>query len=249
MRRLIAFLVLTPLAFPALGHHSDAGLDMDLTVPLEGTVVEFRWRNPHVYITINAIDESGSETEWNLQAGAIALMSRMGWSRDSIDGWRAHKRWSASCSRWSALRVSHVGDKRETALRYQHRLMLHTGEPDQAIAEPVQAATSLEGIWRVDSTNLVRYPGGSEGYFNARLELTEKARMRNRITTKNQLRTLWQAASVWGTLYHGARYHLSRSKSVSMKSKHRFHPKWRARLSTNGLIWTDAAIRWTGRGQ
>jgi hypothetical protein len=176
MRRLIAFLVLTPLALPALGHHSDAGLDMDLTVPLEGTVVEFRWRNPHVYITINAIDESGSETEWNLQAGAIALMSRMGWSSDSIE---VGERISVGVHPARDGRpygfLTSVTKANGTEIPTSFDAT--TGEPDQAITEPVQAATSLEGMWRVDSTNLVRYPGGSEGYFNARLQLTEKARI------------------------------------------------------------------------
>ncbi|MGI9258511.1 MAG: DUF6152 family protein [Gammaproteobacteria bacterium] len=176
MKPFIALLVLTPLALPALGHHSDAGLDMDSTVPLEGTVVEYRWRNPHVYITINASDESGSDTEWNLQAGPIALMSRMGWSRDSI-----------TVGERISVGVHPARDGRPygflTSVRKEDGTEIPTsfdaitGEPDQPIAEPLEAATSLEGIWRVDSTNLVSYPGGSEGYFNARLELTEKARI------------------------------------------------------------------------
>ena len=39
----------------------------------------------------------------------------------------------------------------------------------------IQSSTSLNGIWKVDSSKLQRYPGGSEGYFNANLNLTEKA--------------------------------------------------------------------------
>lgn len=50
-----------------------------------------------------------------------------------------------------------------------------TGEPVQTSAELVRAATSLDGIWKIDSSNMERYAGGSEGYFKANLELTEKA--------------------------------------------------------------------------
>ena len=47
MFRHLAFLGATCLAaFPALSHHSDAGMDMDSTVALEGTITEFRFRNP-----------------------------------------------------------------------------------------------------------------------------------------------------------------------------------------------------------
>ena len=81
MRRFFWLPLLIVFASPVSGHHSDAGLDINSVVSLEGTVVEYRWRNPHVYITIDTSDESGSDIEWDLQAGAIALMSRMGWTR------------------------------------------------------------------------------------------------------------------------------------------------------------------------
>ncbi|GAG81390.1 unnamed protein product, partial [marine sediment metagenome] len=51
-----------------------------------------------------------------------------------------------------------------------------TGEPEQAGADSGQVTTTLDGVWKVDSTHLERYPGGSEGYMNAKLQLTEKAR-------------------------------------------------------------------------
>jgi hypothetical protein len=52
-----------------------------------------------------------------------------------------------------------------------------TGEAKGKAPPTIQAATSLNGIWKVDSTTVERYAGGSEGYYNARLELTEKARV------------------------------------------------------------------------
>ena len=176
MKRFFGLLAFVPFAAPTLAHHSDAGLDMTAVVALEGTVIEYRWRNPHVYITINAADEDGSESEWNLQAGAISLMSRMGWSRNSLDTGES-----------ISVEVHPARDGRPygflTSVTKQDGTVIPTlfdattGEPDQAVAEPTQVATSMEGVWRVDSSNLVSYPGGSEGYFMANLRLTERAQI------------------------------------------------------------------------
>ena len=66
------------LAAPASGHHSDAGLDMNSVVTIEGTVTEFGWRNPHVYINVETAAERGETTEWTLQLGSTITIMRMG---------------------------------------------------------------------------------------------------------------------------------------------------------------------------
>ena len=175
MRRFFWLPLLIVFASPASGHHSDAGLDMDSVVALEGTVTEFRWRNPHIYITIDYADEQGDEVEWNLQAGAIQLMSRMGWTRDSVVvgeyvNVEVHPARNGRPYGFLTSIIKQDGTAIPTSFDST------TGEPEQANAEPTQATITLDGVWRVDSTNLERYAGGSEGYFNARLELTEQAR-------------------------------------------------------------------------
>lgn len=175
VERFLGLPILILFSTPVLGHHSDAGLDMNSVVALEGTVVEFRWRNPHVYITIESTDEQGDEVEWSLQAGAIPVMSRMGWTRDSIalgENISVEVHPARDGRSYGSLTSVTKQDGTEIPTSFDSI----TGEPDQAITESIQPATSLEGIWRVDSTNLVSYPGGSEGYFDARLQLTEKAR-------------------------------------------------------------------------
>jgi len=66
------------LASPVAAHHSDAGLDMASLVTLEGTVTEYSWRNPHVYIAVETIDENGESREWALQTSSTITVSRMG---------------------------------------------------------------------------------------------------------------------------------------------------------------------------
>ncbi|MBK9252876.1 MAG: hypothetical protein IPM70_13775 [Proteobacteria bacterium] len=43
----------------ALAHHSFAMFDNDKQIRLVGTVTEFRWQNPHVYIHLEAPDPKG----------------------------------------------------------------------------------------------------------------------------------------------------------------------------------------------
>ena len=48
----IAILV---LALPVLAHHSFSMFDMEKEVAYKGTVVEYKWVNPHVHMTFKSI--------------------------------------------------------------------------------------------------------------------------------------------------------------------------------------------------
>ena len=72
------------LILPAYGHHSDAALDMESILTLEGTVTEFSLRNPHAYIVVSATDNTGEQREWTAQMGSMITLMRRGWSRDSL---------------------------------------------------------------------------------------------------------------------------------------------------------------------
>ena len=67
------------LAAPAFGHHSFAMFDADKTVELEGTVKEFQWTNPHSWLQVVVVDESGQEAEWSLEMGSPGGLAREGW--------------------------------------------------------------------------------------------------------------------------------------------------------------------------
>ena len=75
-----AALIIAP---PVLAHHSEAGMDMESVIVFEGTVKEFAWRNPHVYVIVET-EQSGEPVEWELQMGPTNILSRRGWSRDSL---------------------------------------------------------------------------------------------------------------------------------------------------------------------
>lgn len=59
-------------------HHSDVGLDDDSIVVIEGIVTEFSWRQPHVYIEVETI-ENGEKVigQFNEIESVKALFERL----------------------------------------------------------------------------------------------------------------------------------------------------------------------------
>ncbi|MGE4658112.1 MAG: DUF6152 family protein [Gammaproteobacteria bacterium] len=80
---LLAFRVLLTV-LPVSAHHSEAGFDTGKVVAFEGTVIEYSWRNPHVYIDVESIDRVGSRVVWEIETGATPIMRRSGWTPDSL---------------------------------------------------------------------------------------------------------------------------------------------------------------------
>jgi hypothetical protein len=70
-----------PLA--ASAHHSPAMFDQTKTIWLTGTVRQFQFTNPHVYIQLS-IEEKGVATEWSLELGAPIYLRNKGWTRSTL---------------------------------------------------------------------------------------------------------------------------------------------------------------------
>ncbi len=71
-------------AAPLSAHHSPIIFDLDSVVVIEGQISRFDWANPHVYIFVEATDESGQTTEWQLETDATPILLRNGWTRESL---------------------------------------------------------------------------------------------------------------------------------------------------------------------
>jgi Family of unknown function (DUF6152) len=69
--------MLTASAAPA--HHSFAMFDQSKKVTLQGTVRDFRWTNPHVFIRLLVKTENGSEEEWSIEMTSPEHLVRLGW--------------------------------------------------------------------------------------------------------------------------------------------------------------------------
>ena len=66
-------------ASSALAHHSFAMFDQSKSVTLDGTVKDFRWTNPHVFIQLLVKTEGGSEEEWSIEMTSPEHLARVGW--------------------------------------------------------------------------------------------------------------------------------------------------------------------------
>jgi hypothetical protein len=72
----IAWLSLLPVV--AFAHHSLLSYDHSKIVEIEGEVTEVFWRNPHVRLTVRAVEEDGSERFWNVEGASVNAMERAG---------------------------------------------------------------------------------------------------------------------------------------------------------------------------
>jgi hypothetical protein len=66
-------------ASSALAHHSFAMFDQSKSVTLRGTVKDFRWTNPHVFIQLLVKNDAGNEDEWSIEMTSPEHLARVGW--------------------------------------------------------------------------------------------------------------------------------------------------------------------------
>ncbi len=135
----IVIAMTTVVAPPVLGHHSEAPYDAESVVAFQGTVTQFSWRNPHVYITVETIAVTGEQVEWEIETGGTPLLVRSGWARDSLMpgdriSVRAHP--ARESGRYSALLLS---------LEKEDGTVLEQTIGD---SQPTASASDLSGVWK-----------------------------------------------------------------------------------------------------
>ncbi len=62
-------------------HHGGAMWDRSRDVALEGTVIEFRFFNPHVKIHFQVKNNNGNVENWTAEGRPPSVLRRNGWSR------------------------------------------------------------------------------------------------------------------------------------------------------------------------
>ena len=67
----------------ALAHHSAAEYGDKLTT-MNGTVVEYRWRNPHVTVLWEARDASGKVVRWRGELASVSSVMGHGLTKNSL---------------------------------------------------------------------------------------------------------------------------------------------------------------------
>ena len=165
MRYFMTFMLATILAFPVSAHHSDAGINLNSLVTLEGTITGFYWRNPHVYFTVETMDGRGERVEWTVQMGSAITSARRGWTRDSLS---AGDRVTVQAYPAQDGHPYGILSRSAGSLERAGEIIFTEG---LYAAEATATPSSLEGNWM---TNHPLNPLTTGRFFTAELRLTEK---------------------------------------------------------------------------
>jgi hypothetical protein len=69
----------------ALAHHSFAPYEEEHQIAFAGTVTGFDWTTPHIYIHVDAADESGEIRNWLIECASPQILNRVGWRWNMIE--------------------------------------------------------------------------------------------------------------------------------------------------------------------
>jgi hypothetical protein len=72
------------LAQGAAGHHSTSMYDRSAPVTIRAEVVEFRWVNPHSYLTVVDTAEASGKT-WSIEMSSPGVLTRSGWTKRTFN--------------------------------------------------------------------------------------------------------------------------------------------------------------------
>jgi hypothetical protein len=73
------------VASSTFAHHSfGATYETGKSIKLEGTIVQFVYRNPHSFVHVEAPDESGASQRWAVEWGGTSQLAQAGVKRDSL---------------------------------------------------------------------------------------------------------------------------------------------------------------------
>jgi uncharacterized protein DUF6152 len=77
-------LLAASLAAPAMAHHSAAAYNTQQPMTITGTVTEYRFRNPHIFMTVAVKNADGSTSSIEVEAGAASVLGPRGFTKDAV---------------------------------------------------------------------------------------------------------------------------------------------------------------------
>ena len=72
---ILAGYALVAMNVPVAAHHSAAAFDGQKKVSVTGKVVEYRYMNPHIYLTLEIAKEDGTKQRMEVEAGAASVLN------------------------------------------------------------------------------------------------------------------------------------------------------------------------------
>jgi hypothetical protein len=84
--RNICFIVvgLLTVCVPLFAHHGNASYDATKTLTVKGTVTEYVWANPHVFVKLDAKDDGGNTVHWIIEGQNPVSMMAIGWTKNTF---------------------------------------------------------------------------------------------------------------------------------------------------------------------
>jgi hypothetical protein len=136
-------------------HHSAAAFNTQQEVKITGTVTEYRFANPHVYITLTVRNDNGSSRRVDVEAGAASVLVGLGFTKNSVKAGEV------------VTIVGNPGRKDPNALLLGKELYkadgtyvpLYIGSKSAYTSAGGSAATTIAGTWFSPSTEFFGFMG------------------------------------------------------------------------------------------
>lgn len=72
------------VSVPLFAHHGNASYDSSKTVTVKGTVTDYVWANPHVFVKLDGKDDSGNTVHWIVEGQNPVSMMAIGWTKNTF---------------------------------------------------------------------------------------------------------------------------------------------------------------------
>src|SRR5437660_117114 len=86
MKRALYVLIgcVTLLPARAVARHSAAAFDTQEEVTVRGVVDQYKFANPHIYVTLQVTKDDGAKTLMEVEAGAASVLNGLGFTKTSL---------------------------------------------------------------------------------------------------------------------------------------------------------------------
>jgi hypothetical protein len=83
---IVSFVVIGLLtaSVAVFAHHGNAAYETDKSVNVKGTVTDYIWSNPHVFVKVDVKDDSGNIAHWIVEAQNPVSMLQIGWTKNTF---------------------------------------------------------------------------------------------------------------------------------------------------------------------
>ena len=81
---IVPMIVFLAVSVPLFAHHGSASYDTSKTVAVTGTVTGYIWANPHVFLKVDAKDDSGNTSSWVIEAQNPVTQTSKGWTKNTF---------------------------------------------------------------------------------------------------------------------------------------------------------------------